>query len=193
MLHGMMLTLALLLALQPEPPARAYAGPPLAVLAQAQVAFRAHRQALGKRDVLAIVDYDRSWQDERLWILDARTHAVRFFGHVRHAAASNDARSGRAVACSNVAGSFKSSNGAFVTERTTYEGHYGHSLRVRGLEPGVNDKALAREIVIHPAGRLTFSAGCFMIPDEEAQQVVDLLAGGTLLYAHGCRSAPDAP
>ena len=157
------------------------------VLAEAIAARKAHRGSIGKRSVYAIVDYDVSWQDKRLWILDAATNAVLLRAHVRHAAASDEASTGRAVACSNVAGSLKSSPGAFVTDRAFYVGHYGRSLRIQGLDDGVNDNAAARDIVFHPAGPYTFSAGCFMVPDDEAQAALDLLVGGVFVFAHGCR------
>lgn len=161
--------------------------PSAAVLAEARASHRAHRSQAARRDVYAIVDYDISWQRERLWIVDAKTQTVRYSAHVRHAAASNDAKTGRAVTCSNVPGSLQSSTGAFVTEKSDYEGKYGRSLRIRGLEPGVNDKVATRDIVFHPAGRFTFSAGCFMVPDAEADKAIDYLVGGVFVFAHGCR------
>ncbi len=169
------------------PTGAAPSAPSPAVLAEAIAARKAHHGSIGKRSVYAIVDYDVSWQDKRLWILDAATNAVLLRAHVRHAAASDDATTGRAVECSNVAGSLKSSPGAFVTDRAFYVGHYGRSLRIQGLDDGVNDNAAARDIVFHPAGPYTFSAGCFMVPDAEAQAALDLLVGGVFVYAHGCR------
>ncbi len=160
--------------------------PPDKVIAEARAARVAHRGAVSNRSVFAIVDYDVSWRQERLWVLDAKTQRVVFAAHVRHAAASNDAATGRAVSCSNVPGSLQSSAGAFVTDLRPYAGHYGRSLRVRGLDRGINDNAFARDIVIHPAGRLTFSAGCFMVPDAEADATIDHLAGGVFVYVHGC-------
>ena len=169
------------------PTGAAKLAPSPTVLAEAIAARKGHRGSIGKRSVYAIIDYDVGWQDKRLWILDVATNTVLLRAHVRHAAASDDATTGRAVECSNVAGSFKSSPGAFVTDRAFYVGHYGRSLRIQGLDDGVNDNAAARDIVFHPAGPYTFSAGCFMVPDAEAQAALDLLVGGVFVYAHGCR------
>src|SRR5690606_12230808 len=71
---------------------------------------------------------------------------------------------------SNKDGSFMSSLGAF-TAKETYMGGNGYSLRLEGLEPGFNDHARDRAIVIHGApyvnpaiarlqGRLSRSLGC---------------------------------
>ncbi len=51
---------------------------------------------------------------------------------------------------SNEPGSRRSSIGLFVT-RDTYVGRHGRSLRLDGLEPGVNDLARERRIVMHGA------------------------------------------
>lgn len=169
------------------PPAHVASRPSPAVLDLARAARAAHLDSITKTAVFAIVDYDVSWREEGLWILDTATNTVLFRGHVRHAAASDDGNAGRAVDCGNVAGSLKSSPGAFVTQHAFYRGRYGRSLRVHGLEAGVNDNALAREIVFHPAAHYTFSAGCFMIPDDEAQAALDHLVGGVFVFAHGCR------
>jgi hypothetical protein len=169
------------------PVAHAASRPSPAVLGLARAARAEHLDSVTKTTVFAIVDYDVSWREDRLWILDTATNSVLFRGHARHAAASDDGNAGRAVDCGNVAGSLKSSPGAFVTQRAFYRGRYGRSLRVYGLEPGVNDNAVAREIVFHPAGHYIFSAGCFMIPDDEAQAALDHLVGGVFVFAHGCR------
>jgi hypothetical protein len=51
---------------------------------------------------------------------------------------------------SNREGSYQSSLGLFRTQES-YEGTHGYSLRMDGLEPGFNDLARDRAIVIHAA------------------------------------------
>jgi hypothetical protein len=51
---------------------------------------------------------------------------------------------------SNDPGSKQSSLGLFATAEI-YDGQHGRSLRLYGLEPGINDNALARALVIHGA------------------------------------------
>lgn len=185
------LTFALLTSMAPPPQPVAATGPSPAVVAEGRAARRAHLRETTRRKTWALIDFDRDWREPRFWVLDAETDAVRWTGHVRHAGASNDERTGRAVDCSNVPGSFKSSPGSYLTATAPYVGKFGRSLRVRGLDSGVNDQALARDIVLHPAGALAYSLGCFMVPDGEVAAAVDQLAGGTFLYVAGCR-APDA-
>ena len=89
--------------------------------------------------------------------------------------------------------------GAHVTvagleEGVTYHGKHGLSLRLHGLDEGVNDAAFDRAIVIHGAdyvresivpqlGRLGRSLGCPALSQEAAPRIIDLIKGGTVVYA----------
>jgi len=77
---------------------------------------------------------------------------------------------------------------------STYQGKNGYSLRLRGVEPGVNDHAEARAIVMHGApyvdeevsrklGRLGRSLGCPALRPAIARPVIDEIKDHTLLYA----------
>jgi hypothetical protein len=68
-------------------------------------------------------------------------------------------------------------------------------LRLEGLEPGTNDAALARAIVMHGAayvdparakqqGRLGRSWGCPALRPEVAHEVIDNLKQGQMLFAY---------
>ncbi|MFT3885463.1 MAG: murein L,D-transpeptidase catalytic domain family protein [Flavobacteriales bacterium] len=72
---------------------------------------------------------------------------------------------------------------------------HGDALLLHGLDRGVNDKAEEREIIIHGAeyvsagfiaehGRLGRSFGCPAVPVELMPRMIELLAGGGLLYVH---------
>ena len=63
-----------------------------------------------------------------------------------------------------------------------------------GLEPGINDRARERAIVIHPAdyvnpewiprqGRIGRSQGCPAVRPEIARTVVDKLKGGQYMFS----------
>jgi len=133
-----------------------------------------------------LIDYSLPFTAVRLWVLDAQhDHAVMIASRVSHAW-----RSGMlyATSFSNQYGSELSSLGSFVTSARPYDGGYGRSLRVRGLDPGRNDNALRRAIIFHPDLGLTHSAGCFMLPEAAAAHIVDTIAGGTFVYVHGPRS-----
>jgi hypothetical protein len=100
----------------------------------------------------------------------------------------------RAERFSNTEGSHMSSIGLFKTLQPYY-GSNGYSLRLSGLDPGFNDNALARAIVMHGApyvsaaiaervGRLGRSWGCPAVRPEVARTVIDTLKGGALLFAY---------
>src|SRR5690606_3296979 len=99
----------------------------------------------------------------------------------------------QATRFSNVVGSHQSSIGLFRTAES-YSGKHGYSLRMDGIEPGVNDRARERAIVIHPAdyvnpawiatqGRIGRSQGCPAVRPEVARMVVDSLKGGQFRFS----------
>src|SRR6185295_4143202 len=102
---------------------------------------------LESRPVLTVIDYSLASRERRLWVLDL-THA-RVLAHelVAHGRRTGDDRASR---FSNEPGSLQSSLGAFITG-SVYRGTHGLSLRLRGLDPGLNDRAEARGIVMHGA------------------------------------------
>ena len=141
--------------------------------------------------VLTLIDYSRPSTEARLWVLDLAEGAVRFHTLVAHGRGSG---LGRAVAFSNVPESKQSSLGLFRTEET-YEGQHGYSLRLVGLEAGVNDLAYVRNIVIHGAdyatrkfaqrhGRLGRSWGCPALDPSVHRGVIDTIRGGSALFAY---------
>ena len=84
---------------------------------------------------------------------------------------------------SNRVNSKKSSLGFFLTNET-YFGSNGYSLRLDGLEPGINNNARKRTIVIHGAkyanpdfikktGRLGRSWGCPALPLGLNKEILD--------------------
>ena len=97
-------------------------------------------------------------------------------------------------AFSNQPRSRQSSLGLFRTEEV-YFGKYGESLRLEGLEPGVNDRAMERAIVMHAApyvspwvvttfGRLGRSWGCPALDRAVSGRVIDRIKGGTAVFAY---------
>lgn len=141
--------------------------------------------------VLTIIDYNQPSVKKRLFVIDMDRNRLLASSLVAHGKNSGQ---NRAVKFSNVPGSFKSSLGFFVTDRT-YQGKHGYSLRLRGLERGINDNALMRNIVIHGAkyvssdfirrhGRLGRSHGCPALPFSEYRQVIDLIKGGSCLFIY---------
>lgn len=168
------------------------AGVPAEPLRLALRAFACGR-ARGELDVpiLALVDFTRPSSQRRLWVLDLEDASVRFHTHVTHGRGSG-LRHARAF--SNVPGSRQSSLGLFRTAQT-YSGQHGYSLRLVGLEPGTNDLAYERSIVIHGAdyataafaarhGRLGRSWGCPALDPALNRDVIDTIRGGAALFAY---------
>jgi hypothetical protein len=155
------------------------------------VACARSRGVSGRRDRLTVIDYSRPSTEPRLWVLDLKQGKVLFHELVAHGAGSGD---NYATQFSNTLDSRQTSLGLFLTE-STYEGGNGYSLRLRGLDPGVNDLAEERNIVMHGAwyvsaqharehGRLGRSWGCPALPLEEARPVIDAVKGGSFVFAY---------
>lgn len=140
---------------------------------------------------LALIDYSRPSTERRLWVFDLLQARLLYTEFVAHGRGSGE---NFATAFSNRDGSHQSSLGLFLTA-DTYIGGNGYSLRMDGLEPGINDKARARAIVMHGApyvdpglasqqGRLGRSHGCPALRPAVARQMIDTLKQGQLLFAY---------
>jgi hypothetical protein len=140
---------------------------------------------------LGVIDYAQPSVQPRLWVFDLSLRKLLYHELVAHGRNSGD---NYARDFSNADGSLASSLGLFRT-LDPYEGHNGYSLRMEGLEPGINDHALQRAIVIHGAsyvsfgtarreGRLGRSWGCPAVPLAAAPRVIDALKGGQYLFAY---------
>lgn len=163
------------------------------VLDEALVALRHALDAgAATRDsILTVIDYSRPSYERRLWVLDlarGRVLAHEFVAHGR--GSGNDL----ATRFSNRPGSYATSLGTFVTSGT-YDGSHGRSLRLRGLDRGLNDNAMARALVVHGAwyvsedlirrqGRLGRSEGCPALAPDVAPRIIDLIAGGSVLFSY---------
>ncbi len=168
-------------------PSRAALDAALAAYASATTLHEVARQGL-----LTVIDYTLPSTQPRLWVLDLDRGRVLYRELVAHGR-----RSGENVtrAFSNAPGSLMTSLGLFVTD-SPYVGHNGYSLRLRGLQPGINDRAYERAIVFHgapyvnqataeKAGRLGRSWGCPAVRPEIARTLIDTIKGGTVVYAYG--------
>jgi hypothetical protein len=141
--------------------------------------------------LLTVIDYSLPSTQARLWVLDMATRRPLFSELVAHGRGSGDDRADR---FSNDPGSHQSSLGLFLTAES-YVGSNGYSLRLDGLEPGVNDRARERAIVMHGApyvsaaiaramGRLGRSWGCPALRSGVARQVIDAIKGGSLVFVY---------
>lgn len=138
---------------------------------------------------LTIIDYSKPATERRLWVVDVISRAVLQTEYVAHGEGSGDLLPTR---FSNQDGTHQSSLGTFVTG-STFTGIRGHSLRLHGLEPGINDNAYARGIVIHGTpgvseakarqGRMGRTEGCPAVSSEAARRLIGLIAHGTVVFA----------
>ena len=162
--------------------------------ALAAYADATHHGDVARSGLLTVIDYTLPSTQPRLWVLDLTGVRVLYRELVAHGRASGDKTTDR---FSNAPGSMMTSLGLFVTD-TSYVGQNGYSLRLRGLDPGVNDNAYARAIVMHGApyvsesivaklGRLGRSLGCPAVRVEVARKLIDTIKGGTAVYAYGGR------
>jgi L,D-transpeptidase-like protein len=173
---------------QPQAPT-APAGIDPQLFARAKAALDQHQ--IWPRDVMGVADFSRPSSEQRFHLVDLQNGTVQ--SHlVCHGRGSDPAHSGYLERFSNNFGSYATSNGAYVTD-DYYQGKYGLSLRVRGLDWS-NNNAQARAIVIHNAwyaepemiqehGMLGRSEGCFAMPKASQYEVMRRLAGGRMIYA----------
>jgi hypothetical protein len=143
------------------------------------------------KQVLTVIDYSKPSTQKRLWVFDLRSNRTLFNTWVSHGKNSGGVNSN---SFSNSPGSLKSSLGVFVTD-TTYSGKNGYSLRLRGLEHGVNDSAYSRAIVVHGAayanganaGRdrgLGRSWGCPAVSSSLARPIINTIKDRTVIFAY---------
>jgi hypothetical protein len=142
-----------------------------------------------EKSIISIADFDQLSSTKRLWIIDLDKHALLLNTWVAHGLYSGD---DRATHFSNTNESNQSSVGFFVTGEV-YNGKHGRSLKLDGMDDGINDHARARSIVIHGAsyvsqgtintlGRLGRSQGCPAVPQELANDVINTIEGKTILF-----------
>ncbi|HMK26532.1 MAG TPA: murein L,D-transpeptidase catalytic domain family protein [Chitinophagaceae bacterium] len=141
--------------------------------------------------IISIVDFSEPSNKKRLFVIDLKNYKVLFNTLVAHG--RNTGREW-ATSFSNQNESLKSSPGFYVT-RETYEGKNGYSLKLDGLEHGINDKAYERGIVIHGAeyvsqdmantqGWIGRSWGCPAVPAQLNRPIINTIKNGTCLFIY---------
>lgn len=154
--------------------------------------MKARQQGHDNKQLLTVIDYSKPSTERRLWIFDLKRGKTLFNTWVSHGKNSGGVQ---ATSFSNTHGSLKSSIGVFTTEYVPYVGSNGYSLRMRGLEPGVNDNAYSRDIVFHGAwyvnpatirkyGQVGRSWGCPAVDENKARSIIDTIKANTLVFAY---------
>ena len=142
--------------------------------------------------VLIIIDYTKSSNEERFYVLDLNKKKLVYSTRVAH---SKNSGLEIPLEFSDDPNSYQSSLGFFIT-LGEYNGAYGYSLRLKGLEENINANAEDRAIVIHGgvivedeyikkfgvAGR---SLGCPVLPHSLTRPVIDFIKHGRVLFIYG--------
>lgn len=139
----------------------------------------------------SIIDFTQSSRNKRLYIVDLQEMKLFVNTYVAHGRNSGGEF---AKTFSNRPESHKSSLGFYITG-STYNGVHGLSLRIDGVEKGINDKAWARKIVVHGSdyvgdnfleenpfiGR---SYGCPAVPSGERDSIINAIKEGSCLFIY---------
>lgn len=146
---------------------------------------------LAKDNIISIVDFSLPSSKKRMFVIDLNENRVLFNTYVAHGV-----NSGKEYAneFSNNPSSYKSSLGFYET-LSTYSGGHGYSLRLEGLEEGINDNANRRAIVIHAAayvnesvaktqGYIGRSWGCPALPEKLYKPIIDKIKNGSCLFIY---------
>lgn len=144
---------------------------------------------LNNEEILTIADFSLPSNQKRLFVLDMEKLKVLYKTYVAHGRNSGTTF---AKSFSNRPESNMSSPGFYVTQET-YTGQHGLSLKLHGEEKGINDNAMNRAIVIHPAdyvsektikalGYLGRSLGCPALPPQFAKPIIETIKNGSCFF-----------
>lgn len=144
-----------------------------------------------KDNLLAIVDFSQPSINKRLYVIDLNTYQLLYNTYVAHGMKTGKVT---ATSFSNKQSSNKSSLGFYVTGNA-YQGCNGYSLKLKGMEKGINDGAMKRGIVIHGAdyvsegfiesqGYIGRSWGCPAVAPDISEPLIDLLKEGSCLFIY---------
>lgn len=150
-----------------------------------------NKHALGSNtNVLTVVDFSQSSHNKRMYIIDVKNFKVLLNTYVAH---GRNSGLDYAENFSNKPESLQSSLGFYVT-KDTYNGKHGLSLRLDGQEPGYNDKAEERAVVVHGAeyigdqrlgaAYMGRSFGCPAVPQALASTVINYIKNGSCLFIY---------
>lgn len=153
--------------------------------------YKLKEEGIIKNEKLTIVDFSVSSSKERLWVIDMAKNEIVLQSLVAHGKRTGEEF---ATAFSNKIDSHMSSLGFYVTGET-YTGRNGFSMRLDGVEKGVNDNARTRAIVVHGAdyasprliqaqGRIGRSYGCPAVPEAVNAQLIDLIKDESCLFIY---------
>lgn len=143
------------------------------------------------KNIITLIDFSLSANTKRLWVIDLDTRTILLHSLVAH---GRNTGQEFANSFSNAAESYKSSLGFYLTAEV-YNGKHGKSLRLDGVEKGINDNARNRAVVVHGANyvsnsfiqnnkRLGRSLGCPAVPVEITNKLIETIQNKTCLFIY---------
>lgn len=153
--------------------------------------YKLKEKGLIQNNLLTLIDFSLSSNTKRLWVIDMNTNTILYHSLVAHGKNSGEEF---ATKFSNKSESFQSSLGFYITGEV-YQGKHGKSLRLDGIERGINDKARDRAVVMHGADyvseqfikqnkRLGRSLGCPALPEDLTAEIIDLVKNKSCLFIY---------
>lgn len=150
-----------------------------------------NRGKLIKSNIITIADFTKSSSQKRLFVIDLNNYKILFNTYVAHGQNSGQEF---ATNFSNTNESLASSLGFYVT-KGTYTGENGFSMYLDGMEPGFNDRAMDRSIVMHGAdyvsedrirntGYIGRSWGCPAVPVAMNKKIIEKIKGGSCFFIY---------
>lgn len=153
--------------------------------------YKLKAQGVVSKNIITLIDFSLSANVKRLWVIDLDTDVILYHSLVAH---GRNTGGEFANSFSNTPESYKSSLGFYVTGEV-YNGKHGKSLRLDGLERGINDNARERAVVVHGADyvsdsfihnnkRLGRSLGCPAIPVEITEGLIGTIKDKSCLFIY---------
>ncbi len=159
-----------------------------------------------RKNLLTIVDFNQKTESRRFMVIDLENEHVLFQTWVHHGRNSDMDTDRHPESFSNIDGSYRSSPGFLITSDAPYMGSWGYSLRMHGIDGGLNSNVFSRNMVIHPwpsihARELATlspyetSLGCLALPYYESGKfygredqplsrlIIDTIKGRSVIYA----------
>lgn len=162
-------------------------------------------KGLVKKEILTVVDYTKSNRERRLFVFDMRKSKVLFNSWTQHGMGSDQSDSGMAYEFSNIPRSDQTSLG-FMLTANTYNGMWGFSMRLKGIDPELNSNVFKRAIVMHGSGMITaetvsygsigLSQGCITLPLYESgkfyglsdrslnELIINTIKDGSIIFSY---------
>ena len=161
-----------------------------------EMALKGHRfftenNKIKNDSILTIVDFSKPSSEKRMYVINLKSRALVLKTFVAH---GRNTGMLMAEKFSNTPNAYQSSLGFYLTDMP-YVGSNGYSLRLDGMEEGINHNARARAIVIHGAdyvsesfleqnGRLGRSHGCPAVSMQENKMLIDLIKNKSCLFIY---------